>query len=117
MPTLQQLFTVCVTATASNAQRAKDLCLDWVKSANPFATETVDEMLPLALSPNGAAPATDYLCCMTLTHVAIDHMQEHRSRNNSPVTITVVGPQEDTLEAQFANRDRYLASIGRKVIS
>jgi hypothetical protein len=113
---INELFTVCVMATAADAPRAKELSLDWVKAVKPSTDETVGEMLKTPLSPTGLAPATDFLCCMTLTKKAIDNMLSHREANQSPVVIEIVGPQDDTLEAQFANRDRYLASIGRKVI-
>jgi hypothetical protein len=111
------LLTVCVTATAADVQRARELSLDWVRSLHVFSSDTIEDMLKTALSPTGMAPATDFLCCMTLTRLDCEHMQAHKARNNSPVVIAIVGPQEDTLEARLANRDRYLGSIGRKVVA
>ena len=93
------------------------LSLDWVKSFKPLSTETVEEMLPTPLSPTGTAPATHFLCCLTLNQVACGHVQEHKVRNNSPVVLAIVGPQEDTLEAKLANRDGWLNSVGLKVVA
>jgi len=112
-----QLFTVCVTAKAADATRARVLSLDWVKSFKPFSTETVEEMLPTPLSPTGAGPVTHFLCCLTLNQAACDHMREHQQRNDSPVVLALAGPQEDTLEAKLANRDRWLNSVGLKVVA
>jgi hypothetical protein len=112
----EPLFTVCVMATAADGARARELSLDWVKSIRLFSRETVDEMLPTALSPTGQVPATHYLCTLTLTQKDWEHMQAHKARNNSPVVLTLVGPQEDTPEAKQANRDRWLGSVDLKVV-
>src|ERR1700730_13128374 len=106
------LFTVCVMATAADVARARELSLDWGKSIRLFSRETVDEMLPNALSPTGQAPATHYLCTLTLTQTDWEHMQAHKARNSSPVVLALVGPQEDTLEAKLANRARCLGAVG-----
>jgi hypothetical protein len=113
---IQVLYTVCITATAADVQRARELSLDWVRSFKPLCRETAEEMLPTPISPTGAAPATHFLCCLTLTQAGWEHMQAHQQQNRSPVVLALVGPQEDTKESQLANRDRYLASIGRKVV-
>src|SRR5580704_17072977 len=111
-----RLYTVCVTATAADVPRARELSLDWVKSHRPFSRETISNVLPLALSPNGQAPATHYGCCLTLHQADCDGIQKHKLDNTSPEVLAIVGPQEDTPEAKLANRDRWLDSVGLKVI-
>lgn len=116
MEVSEQLFTVCVLATTADRPRAQALSLDWFKELRPSTTQTAEEMLPTPVSPSGSAPATHFLCCMTLTEADWQHMQAHKERNNSPVVVAFFGLQEDTLAARNANRDKWLAQNGLKVI-
>jgi hypothetical protein len=110
-----ELFTVCATAKADKAPRVRPLCLDWIKAIHPNTSQTVDEMLPTPLSPTGALPATDYLCCLTLTKADAEHMVRFVSEHGGFVVVHIVGPQQDTPAARLSNRDRFLVERGLKV--
>lgn len=111
------LFTVCAVATAADAPRARELSLEWVKSLHPFAKQTVSEMLPTPLSPTGAAPVTLWLCAMTISQAHFEHMQAFIVSHAVPVTAETAGQQEDGTANKVANRDKWLAAKGLKVVT
>jgi hypothetical protein len=39
-------FTACIVATSADVETARPLSLDWVKTQDPFTTQTSAEMLP-----------------------------------------------------------------------
>jgi hypothetical protein len=104
-----QLFTVCIVATAEEAPVARPLCVEWHVLINPHSRVTVAEMLPTPLRPKGSKGApTKWMCANTFTGPHAAHMQAFIISRPVPVVATVVGPQEDTMAARLANRDRFL---------
>jgi hypothetical protein len=111
-----ELFTVCIVATDADVERARPLCLEWVKARHPLTDETAQQMLPRKLLRRRTGEIL-WLCTLTLTLADAKHMQMFIVEHGVPVTATVVGPQEDTPEARLVNRDRWLYSAGLKVVA
>jgi hypothetical protein len=111
-----ELVTVCVVADDKDRQRAQPLCLQWIKAIHPLTEQTVEEMLPTKVSPTGAAPPTGWLCTLTLTQADAGHMQRFIVESSVPVKATIVGLQADTLESRTANREKWLADNGLKIV-
>ncbi len=112
---MKQLFTICVTCTATEVQRARELSFEWIKSRRPATKQTVGEMLPTALTAIGGDEITRYLCSMTLTEGDFMRMQAFIGERGVPVVAESAGPQEDSLASRNANRDAWLAAKGLAV--
>ena len=111
-----ELFTVCVTATAEDIERARPLCLEWVKSQGRTA-HTAEMMLPTPLSETGSQPATHYLCATQLTAEQLDHMQAFIVEHAVPVKAECVAPQAgDGTHFRDPNRDMWLGHQNLRIV-
>jgi hypothetical protein len=107
-----QFYTVCITSAAADVDRARPLCLDWVRDRlDPNTKQTGADMLPTALDSG------DRLCAMQLRLEDFKHMQAFILARKVPVTAELVGPQPDGHQHKLANRNSWLAAKGRKVAS
>jgi hypothetical protein len=113
----KELLTFCIVATAGDLERARPLCLEWVKRWKPDSRQTVEEMLPTALSPTGVGPASHYLCAMPGTREEWDDMQAFIVSKDVPVEAALAGTQENNSRSTRANRDKWLPTRGLKMVS
>jgi hypothetical protein len=112
----KELFTFCILATVDDLERARPLCLEWIKRWQPQTAQIAAEMLPTPLSPTGKAPATHQLCAMCGTRAEFDDMQTFIATHGVPVDATLVGRQEDKSLFTIETRDKWLPTRGLKVI-
>jgi hypothetical protein len=112
----KELFTFCILAAVGDLERARPLCLEWVKRWHPKTAQTAADMLPTPLSPTGNSPITHKLCAMCGTRAEFDDMQAFIATRGVPVDATLVGLQEDKSLFTIANRDKWLLTRSLKVI-
>ncbi len=105
-------YAVCIIAPADTIQEARQGAWEFHKQDSKWFDEQVDRMLPKALSPTGAEPATHFLCTRHDTREHFDRIEAYQrtlvaaGRPRVPVTLYVsdhtVEANGDTLPAALA---------------
>lgn len=92
------LSLVCVIAEASVIHEARVGSAAFLNSESPRNQDKAEKMLPVALSPTGALPATHFLCTRSMREDEIERQAKWITTTHLPVTAYVVDTEETLLE-------------------
>jgi hypothetical protein len=79
-PTGDTFHAVCIIAAADQIEAARQGAWEFHRQDSPRFAGTIEGMLPHALSPTGAAPATHYLCTRHDTQEALSRIELYQKQ-------------------------------------